>query len=91
MQVLLQSYYMSFLCIYCIDLIYLFVILLVLMNRKSILNHPELAGQDGEKVNHPDDAMRLLATIIARKILIKHTEKNDTNVDKDLPDPEANQ
>jgi len=62
------------------------------MNRKSILNHPGLACQDGKGTSRPDDAMRLLAVIIARGILKKYPRhENNIAVEKDLSNLGANQ
>ena len=81
---------MSLLCIYSIDLIYFIVILLVLMNRKYILNQPEHAGQDDKGISLPDNTMRILAVIIARRILKKHAEIKNNITLEEVPIPGNN-
>ena len=50
------------------------------MNSTPIVNHSELLSQDGRKISHPYDGLRLLGRIIARQLLTKcsaHTKKNN--------------
>jgi hypothetical protein len=62
------------------------------MDNKSILNHPEPMGQAGKVMSRLDDAMHVLAVIVAGGILkdrLRH--KNESGAENYLSEPSTDQ
>ena len=54
------------------------------VSDKRIIDNPEPLSQDGIQARHPYDGLRLLARLIARDLLAKHstdTEKKNAKAD----------